>query len=480
MEDGLRDEPGAEVPLELLDAFTAKRLSRADRLAAGKALRASCPRSSLAGHHLGQARPDPVELIIRQNATRIPALVPVRMGRMLASPFSFLRGSAAVMAADLATTPITGLKVMACGDMHLSNFGLFASAERNLIFAINDFDEVHPGPWEWDLKRLASSAAVAARFLGGGLSHAEEAAHSVVRSYVKQMRRYSEMGVLEVWYDRIDEARILAIVPDEFRKITTRILAKAHARGHIQTLERLTEEVDGEHRLIEERPIIVRDTHLTDGTPVPVALDRMLKSYLASLTDERRHLLRRYQIVDVVRKVVGVGSVGTSCWVILLKGAGNDDPLFLQVKEANPSVLAPYASTGSPARNEGHRVVIGQRLIQGSPDIFLGWGPDDPAQTGHYYVRQLADMKGSVQFVEGNRAGISHLYAYARLCGWALALAHAKSGDAAMISGYCGRSDALPEAISAYALAYHDQTMRDFDLLSRAAKNGRVPVLTGV
>lgn len=454
-------------------------LPRAERRERGKALREALPRSALAVHRRDPAV-DPVAILKAQNATRLPALVPVRMGRMLASPFGFLRGSAAVMAADLATQPTTGIEVIACGDMHVSNFGLFASAERNLVFAINDFDEVHPGPWEWDVKRLAASAAVAARFLGGSVGEARDAAFEAARRYVEWIGIYSRMGILETWYSRIDEAEILAICPPELRKATRKLLARARERGHISTMERLTHRVSGETRLIEDTPIIVRETHTREGTPVAEALDRMLRAYVASLATDRRELLRRYRISDVVRKVVGVGSVGLDCWVLYLEGDSERDPLFLQVKEARPSVLAPYARGRVPLANEGHRVVSGQRVIQGSPDIFLGWGPSEGLPGRQYYVRQLADMKGSLKFIEGERTRLAQFMAYCRLCGRALALAHAKSGDPSIIAGYCGRSDALPEAISRFALAYMDQTLEDHDRLAEAARKGEVPVAMGL
>ncbi len=282
------------------------------------------------------------------------------------------------MAGDLVNSPRTDLEVMACGDMHLMNFGLFASAERNLIFAINDFDEVLPGPWEWDLKRLAASAAVAALFLGGDRADAEQAARAVVEAYVRRIRSYAEMGFLEVWYDLIDEKTILAAAPQHLRKLAQATFAKARARGHIRALDRLTEEVNGENRIVEDVPLIVRAKHLPDGTPMTEALETMLRSYLASLPEDRRRLLSRYRIVDVARKVVGVGSVGTSCWVVLLEEQGADSPLFLQIKEARESVLARYFDSKGSIKQQGRRVVIGQRMIQGSPDIFLGWGPVNP------------------------------------------------------------------------------------------------------
>jgi uncharacterized protein (DUF2252 family) len=457
-----------------LAAFLAPRPSQAERRAAGRLLRDRVPRSSHAALPPDAGRADPVDRLAAQNALRLAELVPLRMGRMASSPFAFLRGSAGVMAADLARLDRTGPEVMACGDMHLVNFGLFASAERNLVFAINDFDEVHPGPWEWDLKRLAASAAVAVRHLGGPDHAARDTAEAVVRSYQRHMRRYARMGILQVWYDRIDEATILGAVPRAFDKRTRKIIDKARTRGHQRSLERLTEEVDGHHRLIEDHPIVVRTTHLSDGTPVPRALDAMLADYQASLPDDRDLMLRRFRIVDVVRKVVGVGSVGTSCWVLLMEGEGADDPLFLQVKEAAPSVLAEFLPGRSVAANQGARVVMGQRLIQGSPDIFLGWGRSRSARATDFYVRQLADMKGSLDLVANDRGSVSHITAYCQLCGWALALAHAKSGDAAVVAGYIGRSDALADALGRFAMAYADRTEADHAGLIAAIRANRV------
>ncbi len=460
--------------LRNLSQFLSARPTVKERLAAGRALRGKVPRKAHAEWAAGGDRQDPIAILQAQNAQRVAKLVPLRMGRMAASPFAFLRGGAAVMAADLAATPSTGLDVMACGDMHLSNFGVFASAERNLIFAINDFDEVHPGPWEWDLKRLAASAAVAVGFCGGGRRQGREAAERVVRAYDKHINRYARMGVLEVWYDHIDEATILGALPADAAAHARKIMARARGRGHQSSLERLTEKVGGEYRMIEDRPIIVHETRLPDGTPAPIALDGLLRDYTASLSPDRARLLRRYRIQDVVRKVVGVGSVGTSCWVILLQGTDADDPLFLQVKEAGPSVLAPYATTKFNFENNGLRVVTGQRLIQGSPDIFLGWGRSVSVNAKDYYVRQLADMKGSFKMVENDRGGIKGLMNYCDLCGWALALAHAKSGDAAMIAGYCGEGDALPEAIGLFADRYAEQNAADHDRLLAAIRARRI------
>jgi uncharacterized protein (DUF2252 family) len=460
----------------LADMFEAKRPSVEERLAAGKALREKVPRTAHAAYDKAAERPDPVDILERQNVDRIQKLVPVRYARMLVSPFAFLRGSAAVMASDLSRTPVTGMAVGACGDMHVSNFGVYASAERNLVFAINDFDEVHPGPWEWDVKRLAASAAVAVRFMGGDKAAAAEAAAACVASYRRRMRDYAEMGYLEIWYDTIDEREMLEALSPRVRKNAERTIAKARAKGHIRSLDKLTEQVNGEPRIVEDVPLIVRETQTEKGTPVRDALNEMLGAYISSLALDRQRLLARYRLVDAARKVVGVGSVGTACWVLLLQGIDDDDPLFLQIKEAKASVLAPYVDLRLSVDNEGQRVVVGQRATQGSPDIFLGWGEADGT---HFYVRQLADMKGSASFAEGGQEGIGKFLEYCGLCGWALALAHAKTGDPAMIAGYCGTSETLDEAIAKFALAYAGQTEQDHDALAKARKGGRIRVAAG-
>ncbi|WIM09258.1 DUF2252 domain-containing protein [Enhydrobacter sp.] len=457
----------------LSESFVAPRSSVAERLEQGRQLRKKVARADHAAFEPRGDWADPVDILERQNRTRVQKLVPVRYARMLASPFAYLRGSAAVMAADLASTPASGLAVAACGDMHVSNFGVFASAERNLVFAINDFDEVHPGPWEWDLKRLAASAAVAVRFRGGDKPAAERAARATVCSYRRRMRRYAGMGHLQVWYARIDERAVLDVLTPRAGKVARQVMDKARQKNHVAVLEKLTEQVDGEPRIIEDVPLIVRETHTDAGTPARVALDRVLRSYAASLGLDRRVLLARYRIVDVVRKVVGVGSVGTACWVVMLQGVDGDDPLFLQVKEAQASVLAPYVVHDFPFANQGQRVVVGQRLTQGSPDIFLGWGEADGKDL---YVRQLADMKGGIKFTEGDDRDLDGFVEYCGLCGWALALAHAKSGDPAMIAGYCGRGAALDEAIGKFAMAYLKQTERDHDALAAARRSGRIRV----
>jgi len=455
---------------ERMARFTTPMPSVRERMAAGKALRAQVPHEQHARYEPAPKRKDPVAILEEQAKTRLQNLVPIRYARMLASPFAFLRGSAAVMAADLAPTPVTGLTVQACGDMHVANFGFFASAERNLVFGINDFDETLPGAWEWDLKRLAASAFVAVRAMGADKVLCEDAARAAVRSYRKRMREYADMNTLDVWYARIDEPGIMAALPPDVQKLTARVIAKARQRGHTQVLEKMAELVDSQHRIVEDAPLIVRETHTPDGQPIGEALAHALDIYFNSLPEDRKPLLARYRVVDVARKVVGVGSVGTRCWVVLMRGNSDDDPLFLQYKEAQPSVLAPYAKA-SHWKCEGQRVVVGQRIIQGAPDIFLGWGI---APNGvHFYVRQLRDMKGGAEFDPKN---VRSQPDYCKLCGWALALAHAKSGDPAAIAGYLGRSDGMDEAIARFAFTYAEQTERDFDALAKAARAKRIRV----
>jgi uncharacterized protein (DUF2252 family) len=459
--------------IDSLVRFTTPVPSVAERKAAGKALRTKVPHKQHAVHRPASKRADPVAILERQAKTRLPFLIPIRYARMLASPFAFLRGSAAVMAADLAPTPVTGLTVQACGDMHVANFGVFASAERHLVFGINDFDETLPGAWEWDLKRLASSAVVAVRSMGGDKVLCEEAARATVKSYRKRMREYAEMGSLAVWYSRIDEQDVLAALSPKTRPIAERIMAKARQRGHLQVLGKMAELVDNQHRIIEDAPLIVRETHTVHGQSVMDAVARSLEIYYDSLPDDRRELVARYRVVDVARKIVGVGSVGTRCWVILFSGNGPEDPLFLQYKEAQRSVLAPYSKT-PPWESEGKRVVVGQRIIQGAPDIFLGWGVQDKQLGGsHFYMRQLRDMKGGIAFDAKN---VKTLPEYCMLCGWALALAHAKSGDPGAIAGYLGKSDGMDEAVARFAFAYAKQTDRDHNALVKAAREKRIAV----
>ena len=455
---------------ELLPKFQTKPTTVEERIAAGKALRSKFPRIRQGDYKPAANRADPVSILEAQGKTRLTELVPIRYARMLTSPFAFLRGAAAIMAADLkANGETTGIRVQACGDMHVANFGVFASAERSLIFGINDFDETLPGPWEWDLKRLVASIVASGRFLGANKNQCSASVLAAVRSYRKRMKQYAYMGSMELWYSTINGNDVLKTLSPSARKGAEKIMGKARTRTHLQVLGKLTDIVDDKYRLRDDAPFIVHETHTKAGRPIEEALGLMLGSYFLSLADDRKNLLQHYRIVDVARKIVGVGSVGTRCWIIFLIGNNTGDPLFLQVKEAQPSVLEPFLSK-SDYSNPGQRVVAGQRLIQGAPDIFLGWGEQDGI---NFYVRQLRDMKGGVEF-DPATAKLETYPEYCKLCAWALALSHAKSGDAAMIAGYAGNSNELDEAMVRFAFAYADQTEKDHQALAAAAKSGRI------
>ena len=450
--------------------FTKPMLSVEKRMEKGKALRSKIKRLSLGTYRASAKRADPVSILEKQARTRLAELVPIRHARMLVSPFDFYRGNAAIMAADLAaTSKDTGLLVQACGDMHMANFGVFGSAERNIIFGINDFDETMPGPWEWDLKRLVASIVIGGSYLGADKALCEDAVRACVKEYRKRMRQCARMGHLELWYATIREQDILDVLSPSARQGAERILGKARERTHMQVLGKLADLVDERYLLRESAPFVVRATHTEDGRPIEDAVGEFLQSYLSSMADDRKHLLMQYRVVDVARKVVGVGSVGTRCWVIFLVGNHDEDPLFLQFKEAEASVLSPYLKK-SAYGNEGQRVVSGQRLIQGAPDIFLGWGQ---IRNRQFYIRQLRDMKGGVEF-DATKVKIENLPEYTALCGWALALAHAKSGDAAMLAGYMGNGDELDTAMVKFSFAYAVQNERDFDAFRKAVRSGRL------
>ena len=429
-------------------------MSRA-RAAAGRALRKAVPRSSHAVWD-PSGRPSPVALLEESNRRRLPDLVPIRDARMRASPFTFLRGAPAVMAHDLASTPVTGITVQACGDAHLLNFGLFATPERNLSFGLNDFDETLPGPWEWDVKRLATSFVVAARTAGLSAALGRGAALAAVGTYREQVARYAGMRALEVWYSRVDAAEIVAMAQGRRRRAVAERLDRAQHHTSLDALPKLTEPSGEGRRFVENPPLL---THVPECHEDWVT--EVLARYRSTLSDERRRLFGRFRPQDAARKVVGVGSVGTRCYVVLLLGERDDDPLLLQIKQAGASVLEPYAGA-SRYRHPGHRVVNGQRLLQTASDILLGWTGDG---TADYYVRQLWDMKGSINL---DTLDPNDLAPYGRLCGWVLARAHARSGDAAAISGYLGSGDTFDRAVASFAEAYADQTESDYAAFCRA------------
>ena len=438
--------------------------NRAERLAAGRALRRRVPRSSHAAWVPDRNRPDPITLLERSDKTRVRKLLPIRYGRMSTSPFAFLRGSACVMASDLATTPATGLRAQLCGDAHLSNFGLFGTPERDAVFDLNDFDETLEGPWEWDVKRLAVSLVEAGRQNGFSRGANRGAVLTAVRGYREAMRRFSGMRYLDVWYDHLDLSSLAKEVKRRGRTLFERAVDRARRQTGLHVFPKLARRVAGGFRIRDDRPLIV---HYRDSADAD-ASRAFFEQYRQTLPDERRRLLDRYHLVDVAQKVVGVGSVGTVCSVLLLLGDPDvEDPLFLQVKEAGPSALEPYAGASRFA-NHAERVVHGQHLIQHASDIFLGWSS---LGARDFYVRQLRDMKFAYDITTlGTRAFVGQ----AELCGNALARAHARSGDPALISGYLGTRDVFDRAIARFAESYADQTERDYRRLLRAIRRGRL------
>ena len=466
--------------------------SEADSRAMGKEARVAVPRGSHATFEPSADRPDPVTLLEDQATTRVQELVPIRYGRMLVSPFTFFRGAALIMASDLATTPTSGLNAQICGDAHLSNFGVFASPERQLVFDCNDFDETLPGPWEWDIKRLAASIVVAGREHGYARSVRAAAIAAVGRSYRESMREMASLSNLEVWYFHVDVSRVVADlqaqaaasgskVESHMAATATKAIAKARTKDSLKALDKLTTVVDGERRIINDPPLLVP---VEDVFP-EIEADRfvtvfhdVLRRYRASLSTDRRHLLEQYQFTQMARKVVGVGSVGTRVWVLLMRGPGEEDVLFLQAKEAEASVLERFTKK-SQYGNHGARVVAGQRLMQASSDIFLGWQRTDGVDgaSHDYYVRQLQDWKGSIDTDNMVPEGLE---TYGKLCALSLARAHARSGDRFAIAAYLGNSDNFEKALAKFAESYADQNERDYEAFAAACKSGRLHAEEGL
>jgi len=457
-------------PIETAEPIAVDRRSRADRKDEGKAMRLAVPLASHAHWQAPANRRDPIELLIESGANRLPELLPIRYGRMMQSPFAFYRGGAAIMAADLARLPSTGIRVQACGDCHLVNFGSFATPERRQIFAINDFDETLPAPWEWDIKRLAASFVVAGRNNRFTANETRKAAQNCARSYRKYMREFSKMGVLDLWYFSIDMEALLEQIEDETAKdIVKKRMEKARDRNILdEDFPELVTFEDGRHHIRDNPPLIY---HL-QGEEVAVIearISKVFKRYRATLAEDRRALLDHYEFKDIAMKVVGVGSVGNRCGIMLFMG-GADDPLFLQVKEARASVLEPYAGQ-STYPNHGQRVVMGQRMMLSASDIFLGWVEGEDGN--HYYIRQMRDMKLK-PLVELFTPSVMNQYA--ELCGWALAAAHARSGDAAKIAGYLGKKEDFDEALADFSESYADQNDKDYKALVQAVQRGRLDV----
>ena len=457
------------------------RLTPAERAARGRTARAEVPRESHAAFDPPPDRPDPIGLLEEQAESRVPELVPVRWGRMMVSPFTYFRGAALPMASDLASTPVSGLAVQACGDAHLSNFGIFGSAERRLIFDVNDFDETLPGPWEWDVKRLAASLEVAARGNGFPGKQRRGIVSAAVARYRQAMRDFAGMTNLDVWYAHADMDQLRKQFESQLqprqRKLVQKGLAKARTRDSMQEVDKLTQIVDGRLRIISDPPLLVPIDELTpeetDRAAVEEWFGSLIGKYRRTLETDRRYLLEQYEFGDMARKVVGVGSVGTRCWIVLMLGRDDADPLFLQVKEAEASVLSRFVGASKFA-NQGQRVVAGQRLMQAASDIFLGWQRTEAGLDGRprdFYVRQLRDWKFSVD-IENILA--SGMRLYGELCGWTLARAHARSGDRIAIAAYLGGSDVFDQAITQFAAAYADQNERDHQSLVDAVSSGRI------
>ncbi|WP_327130048.1 DUF2252 domain-containing protein [Streptomyces sp. NBC_01343] len=457
-----------------------RHLTPQERVARGKAARSNAPRSSHAAFEPPPDRRDPVEIIEKQSAKRVPELVPIRYGRMSEAPFRFYRGAAAIMAADLADTPRSGIRVQCCGDAHMLNFRLLASPERRLMFDINDFDETLPGPWEWDVKRLSASLVIAGRANGFSAKERASVVRAAVGAYRERMRSLAELGNLDVWYASEDTDQIRQqwgpVVGAGQRERWDQATQRARTHDTLQAFDKLTHVIDGKRLIAPDPPLLVPLHELlptAERGTLEKELSRLIEHYGKTLQADRHFLLKGYRIADTARKVVGVGSVGTRCWIILLLGKDDEDPLFLQAKEADESVLAPYVGA-STFRTQGERVVSGQRLMQATSDIFLGWervqGID--GQQRDFYIRQLRDWKGIVVAEDMSPKRMTN---FARLCGTTLARAHARSGDRIAIAAYLGNSDVFDRALAAFAELYADQNEKDHQALVDAIETGRVP-----
>ena len=476
------EKEGQPASAPVVEHFTAS-----ERAARGRSARAECPRSSHAGFELAPDR-DPVAILEAQASSRVPELVPVRYGRMLVSPFTFYRGAAAVMAHDLASMPRAGLRAQLCGDAHLSNVGGYASPERSLVFDLNDFDETLPGPFEWDVKRLAASFEIAGRDRDFTDAQRTRAVLNLVRSYREWMRKLAEARNLDVWYARLDVETIERNLREQQAKhqaaTVTKAAEKARTKDSLKAFAKLTQEVDGEPRIVSDPPLIVSAADLAKEAGIQFerlegVIHELFRDYRETLQSDRRHLLEEFRMVDLARKVVGVGSVGTRCWIVLLLGRDGDDPLFLQIKEAQASVLEPYLGK-SEYENHGQRVVAGQRLMQATSDIFLGWLHSKETLDGaerDFFVRQLWDWKSSVDLDTILPEGLE---LYGEVCGFLLARAHARSGDRIAIASYLGKSDSFDRALAEFAVTYADQNERDHAALRQAADEGRIAVREGL
>jgi len=460
------------------------RLETGESAERGREARKVAPRSSHGGWAPSPSRPDPVETLHRQTASRLPELVPIRYGRMLVSPFTFYRGAAAVMAADLADSPATGIVVQVCGDAHISNFGGFAAPDRRLMFAPNDFDETLPGPWEWDVKRMAASIEIAGRDIDLPATRRRRIVERAVRQYRESMREFSAESILDAWYERLDAdeltARFGTRLDAEGQELFDRTFQKARRKTSARAVRKLTEEVDGKLRFTSAPPLMtpIHEIYEIDAAERERHAQVLLEQYLGSLHADRQHLIRSYAFADMARKVVGVGSVGTRAWVVLMVARDGQDVLVLQAKEAQPSVLEPFLGR-SEYETHGERVVRGQRMMQPATDIFLSWqrSVSLDGEERDYYVRQLWDWKGSADLSRMTEQG---LLTYTRACAWSLARAHARSGDRLAIAAYLGKGDVFDRAIARFSEAYADQNELDYERLRQAVAAGEVEALEGV
>jgi uncharacterized protein (DUF2252 family) len=447
-------------------------LTRQERVDAGRALRGTVPRSA----HAEWAPPSgraPIAVLTAQATSRVPELVPIRHGRMAGSPFAFFRGGAAIMAMDLAANAVTGLQVQATGDAHVGNFGKYASPERNLVFDINDFDETVPGPWEWDVKRLCASLQVVARQRGFSPTDGQRVVVTAARTYRERLAEYASWRMLDLWYERTEIKAVIESFPMKYRSRVERDAKRARRKDHLRAVAKLTEDVGGRRRFVEDPPLLV---HIENAGYELDEVESLVDAYRASLTDDRRYMFDRFRILDVARKVVGVGSVGTRCWIVLLEGPDHpeEDLIVLQVKEAQPSVLEPYVGA-SALHHHGKRVVVGQRLIQAASDVFLGWA-DGPTYGRHYYVRQLWDFKGQGDPIVMAPSDLSH---YGALCAWILARSHARTGDAVEIAAYLGNSSRFDRAIAAFSSQYAKTNEQDHAAFLDAIRDGDIEAVTG-
>ena len=462
---------------ELYQSFLIKNPSPQERFGLGKSIRKVVSRSSIGEYQVEHKRQAAIDILISQASTRIPEYIPIRHARMAVDPFSFFRGGATIMAMDLAKTQSPAIRVQLCGDMHVSNFGFFSTTEHQLVFGINDFDETLPGNFDWDLKRLAASAMIASQSLGQDQHYGEMIVRNICSTYRKYLHRYAKMAFIDLKRAYIDE-KVLQDAADKYagpisKQYLNKLLKKARENNNQGLIGKLTETTPDGIRLIEKPPLIEHLTLSTHGNDIAALNDQGLNSYIESLAADRKHLLLSYKWIDWARKVVGVGSVGTACWVLYFEGRDAHDPLFLQVKEAQKSVLTSFFPDTEYA-TEGARVVHGQCLIQGAPDLFLGYGKTSEVD---FYVRQLRDMKGGIS-IGGDGINPKVFPDFAKLFGWALANAHARSGDAAMLAGYCGKGEALDDALVEFSIAYSHQNQADYDIFLQAIQSGKLACAT--